>query len=56
MCIPDMDMMSLIRILSAVYAYIPPGTTVISEERLPRKVVFGEMLGGTGYSGGREWD
>ena len=26
------------------------------EERLPRKVMFGEILGGKGYSGGQEWD
>ena len=28
----------------------------IGEERLPRRVIFGEMLGGKGYSGGQEWD
>ena len=26
------------------------------DERLPRRVMFGEMLGGKGYSGGQEWD
>ena len=26
------------------------------EERLPRRVMFGEMLGGKGCSGGQEWD
>ena len=26
------------------------------EERLPRRVMFGEMLGGKGYSGVQEWD
>ena len=26
------------------------------EERLPRRVMFGEMLGGKGYSGGQDWD
>ena len=26
------------------------------EERLPRGVMFGEILGGEGYSGGQEWD
>ena len=31
-------------------------TARIGEERLPRRVMFGEMLGGTGYSGGQEWD
>ena len=28
----------------------------MGEERLPRRVMFGEMLGGKGYSGGQEWD
>ena len=28
----------------------------MAEERLPRRVMFGEMLGGKGYSGGQEWD
>ena len=28
----------------------------MGEERLPRRVIFGEMLGGKGYSGGLEWD
>ena len=28
----------------------------MGEERLPRSVMFGEMLGGNGYSGGQEWD
>ena len=27
----------------------------MGEERLPR-VMFGETLGGKGYSGGQEWD
>ena len=27
--------------------------TRMGEERLPRRVMFGEMLGGKGYSGGR---
>ena len=26
------------------------------EERLPRRVISGEMLGGKGCSGGQEWD
>ena len=30
--------------------------TRMEEERLPRRVMFGEMLGGKGYSGGQEWD
>ena len=28
----------------------------MGEERLPRRVMFGEMLQGKGYSGGQEWD
>ena len=28
----------------------------MGEERLPRRVTFGEMLGGKGYFGGQEWD
>ena len=28
----------------------------MGEERLPRRVMFGEMLGGKGYSGGQEWN
>ena len=28
----------------------------MGEERLPRRVMFGEMLEGKGYSGGQEWD
>ena len=28
----------------------------IGEERLPRRVMFGEMAGGKDYSGGQEWD
>ena len=28
----------------------------MGEERLPRRVMFREMLGGKGYSGGQEWD
>ena len=28
----------------------------MGEERLPRRVMFGEILGGKGYSGGQEWD
>ena len=28
----------------------------MGEERLPRRVMFGEMLGGRGYSEGQEWD
>ena len=28
----------------------------LREERLPRSVMFGKMLGGKGYSGGQEWD
>ena len=28
----------------------------MEEERLPRRVMFGEMLGGKGYSAGQEWD
>ena len=29
----------------------------MGEERLPRRVMFGEMLGGKGYyCGGQEWD
>ncbi|CAN0468872.1 unnamed protein product [Laminaria digitata] len=28
----------------------------MGEERLPRRVVFGEMLGGKGYSEGQEWN
>ena len=27
----------------------------MGEERLPRRVIFGEMLGGKDYSGGQEW-
>ena len=27
----------------------------MGEERLPRRVMFGEMLEGKGYSGGQEW-
>ena len=27
----------------------------MGEERLPRRVMFREMLGGKGYSGGQEW-
>ena len=27
----------------------------MGEERLPMRVMFGEMLGGKGYSGGQEW-
>ena len=26
------------------------------EERLPKRVMFGEVVGGNGYSGGQEWD
>ena len=29
---------------------------LIGEERRPRRVTFGEMLGGKTYSGGRGWD
>ena len=28
----------------------------MGEERLPRRVMFGEMLGGKGYSRGQEWE
>ena len=28
----------------------------MGEELLPRRVMFGEMLGDKGYSGGQEWD
>ena len=28
----------------------------MGEERLPRRVMFGEMLGGKGYSREQEWD
>ena len=28
----------------------------MGEERLPRRVMFGEMLGGEGHYGGQEWD
>ena len=28
----------------------------MGEERLPRRAMFGEMLGENGYSGGQEWD
>ena len=28
----------------------------MGEERLPRRVMFGQMLKGKGYSGGQEWD
>ena len=28
----------------------------MGEERVPRRVMFGEMLGGKGYSGEQEWD
>ena len=28
----------------------------MGEGRLPRRVMFGEMRGGKGYSGGQEWD
>ena len=28
----------------------------MGEERLPRRVMFGEMLGGKGYHGVQEWD
>ena len=28
----------------------------MGEERLPRRVMFGEMLGFKSYSGGQEWD
>ena len=28
----------------------------MGEELLPRRVMFGEMLGGKGYSGRQEWD
>ena len=28
----------------------------MGEELLPRSVMFGDMLGGKGYSGGQEWD
>ena len=28
----------------------------MGEERLPRRVKSGEMLGGRGYCGGQEWD
>ena len=28
----------------------------MGEERLPRRVIFGETLGGKGSSGGQEWD
>ena len=28
----------------------------MGEERLPRWVKFGEMLGGKGYFAGQEWD
>ena len=30
--------------------------TRMGEERLPKRVMFGEMVGGKGYSGGQEWD
>ena len=28
----------------------------VREERLPQRVMFGELVGGTGYSGGQEKD
>ena len=28
----------------------------MGEDRLPRRVMFGEMLGDEGYSGEEEWD
>ena len=28
----------------------------MGEDRLPRRVIFWEMLGGDDYSGGQEWD
>ena len=28
----------------------------MGEERLPKRVMFGEMVGGKGYTGGQEWD
>ena len=30
--------------------------TRMGEERLPKRAMFGEMVGGKGYSGGQEWD
>ena len=27
----------------------------MGEERLPQRVMFGELVGGKGYSGGKEW-
>ena len=28
----------------------------MGEERLPKRVMFGEIVGGMGYSEGQEWD
>ena len=30
--------------------------TRMVEERLPKRVMFGELVGGKGFSGGQEWD